>query len=116
MRISLPVPAKRLRCGGTRSTLQVSVPSNIGICNIETWENAWPGCGCEDGVTERHLSVVDTPNGNAFRVDYAYGQIGPEKGEGGWRYPLAVSNTVELNCTVEFGPSFDWVKGGKLAG
>ena len=96
--------------------LQVSVPSNIGICTVETWKNAWPGCRYEDGVTERHLSVVDTSNGNAFRVDYVLGQIGPEKGGVGWRYPFAVSNTVELNYTVEFSSGFDWVKGGKLPG
>ena len=97
-------------------TLRVSVPSNTGICTVETWKKAWPGCKYEDGVKERHLSIVDTPNGNAFRVDYALGQIGPEKGGVGWRYPFARSNTVELNYTVEFGPGFDWVKGGKLPG
>ena len=97
-------------------TLQVSVPPKVGICTVKTWKNAWPGCRYEDGVKERHLSVVDTPNGNAFRVDYALGQIGPEKGGVGWRYPLPRSNTVELNYTVEFSPGFDWVKGGKLPG
>ena len=92
------------------------MPPKVGICTVKTWKNAWPGCRYEDGVKERHLSVVDTPNGNAFRVDYALGQIGPEKGGVGWRYPLPRSNTVELNYTVEFSPGFDWVKGGKLPG
>ena len=97
-------------------TFQIPVPPNTGICTVETWKKAWPGCRYEDGITERHLSVVKTPNGNAFRVDYAPGQIGPERGGVGWRYPFARSNTVELNYTVEFSPGFDWVKGGKLPG
>ncbi|MBN83266.1 MAG: hypothetical protein CMJ70_24300, partial [Planctomycetaceae bacterium] len=61
-------------------TFQIPVPPNTGICTVETWKKAWPGCRYEDGITERHLSVVKTPNGNAFRVDYAPGQIGPERG------------------------------------
>jgi len=97
-------------------TFQIRVPPNTGICSVETWKKAWPGCQYEDGVTEGHLSVVGTSNGNAFRVDYALGQIGPERGGVGWRYPVAKSNTVELNYTVEFSSGFDWVKGGKLPG
>jgi len=98
------------------TTLQIQVPQSLGICTVETWKKAWPGCRYEDGVKERHLSIVRTRRGNAFRVDYALGEIGPEKGGVGWRFPMRKVDTAELNYTVEFSSGFAWVRGGKLPG
>jgi len=88
----------------------------VGTCSIAQWKADWPGCGFEDGVAEGRLAVVKTDRGLAYRVDYAAGEIGPERGGVGWRFPIAAADAVELRYTVTFSRDFDWVKGGKLPG
>ncbi len=93
------------------------VPSGPpGVCTVEQWKRDWPGCRYEDGVAERHLSIVEANGVTAFRVDYAMGAIGPEEGGVGWRFPISSHDGAELAYTLEFSEDFDWVKGGKLPG
>ncbi|QDV51146.1 polysaccharide lyase [Gimesia fumaroli] len=89
---------------------------DFGVYTVKKWKRDWPDCQYEDGVREGHLSVVKTKNGAAYRVDYAVGEIGPEKGGIGWRSPIQPADTVELAYQVTFSKNFDWVKGGKLPG
>ena len=63
-----------------------------------------------------HISIVKNRYGKAYRVDYAIGEIGPEKGGIGWRYPIGKSDSAELKYGVTFSHDFNWVKGGKLPG
>lgn len=95
---------------------RISPGSTVGVCTVEQWKQDWPGCRYEDGVSEGHLSVVSTESGNAYRVDYIKGEIGPEKGGVGWRYPISHSDSVELSYRLTFSRDFQWVKGGKLPG
>ncbi|QDT43014.1 hypothetical protein Pan241w_31090 [Gimesia alba] len=95
---------------------KVVIRPDFGVCTVKKWKRDWPGCRYEDGVREGHLSVVKTKNGAAYRVDYAVGEIGPEKGGIGWRSPIQPADTVELAYQVTFSKNFDWVKGGKLPG
>ena len=88
-----------------------------GPCSVAQWKRDWPGCEWEDGVKEGHLSVVAREDGGkAFRVDYTPGQIGPEEGGVGWRFPIGKTAVAQLTYTVRFSADFDWVKGGKLPG
>src|SRR6188768_965701 len=87
-----------------------------GRCTVEQWKKDWPGCECEDGVTEGRVSIVNRNGAKAFRVDYAVGEIGPDKGGVGWRYPFGRCEEAELRYTIQFNKDFDWVKGGKLPG
>ena len=95
---------------------RISPGSRTGVCTVKQWKHDWPGCRYEDGVSEGHLSVVKTRDGRAYRVDYAIGQIGPEKGGIGWRYPINRSDAAELTYKLTFSRNFNWVKGGKLPG
>jgi hypothetical protein len=53
-------------------------------------------------------------------VRYAAGEIGPDKGGAGWRWPFPAElrsvRSCELQYMVEFERGFDFVKGGKLPG
>jgi len=95
---------------------RISPRSTPGVCTVEQWKQDWPGCRYEDGVSEGHLSVVSTEYGKAYRVDYEIGEIGPEKGGIGWRYPISKSDSAELTYRLTFSRGFQWVKGGKLPG
>ncbi len=97
-------------------TQQIMIRSDPGVCTVAQWKKDWPGCRYEDGVSERHLSVVTAEDDKAYRVDYVVGEIGPEKGGVGWRYPITRSHSVELKYRLTFSRDFDWVKGGKLPG
>ena len=99
-----------------REIHRISPNSNPGVCTVDQWNRDWPGCRYEDGVSEGHLSVVKTKAGKAYRVDHALGEIGPEKGGIGWRYPIGKSENVELTYELTFSQDFKWVKGGKLPG
>ena len=97
--------------------IQRIVPAGpLGPCSIAQWKSMWPGCRYEDGVSERRLFVVRAGDGLGYRVEHAVGEIGPERGGVGWRYPLAGADAVELAYTVTFSDGFDWAKGGKLPG
>ncbi len=87
-----------------------------GPCSVKQWKVDWPGCEWEDGVKEGNLAIAERDGQNIFRVNYQPGQIGPEKGGVGWRYPIGMSKEAQLTYTVRFSPNFDWVKGGKLPG
>lgn len=92
-------------------------PSGVpGRCTVEQWKKDWPGCEWEDGVAEGRVSIVDRNGAKAFRVDYAVGEIGPDKGGGGWRFPFGRCEDAELRYTLRFSKDFAWVKGGKLPG
>ncbi|MEC9093699.1 MAG: hypothetical protein VX438_13380, partial [Planctomycetota bacterium] len=95
---------------------RISPNANPGICTVSQWKQDWPGCRYEDGVSEGHLSIVKTKKGKAYRVDYAIGEIGPEKGGIGWRYPIDPSDNAELTYQLTLSQEFSWVKGGKLPG
>ena len=95
---------------------RISPGSSPGVYTVEQWKQDWPGCRYEDGVSEGHLSVVQTREGRAWRVDYAIGEIGPEKGGIGWRYPIRKSDNAEVTYKLTFSRNFNWVKGGKLPG
>lgn len=101
---------------GGQQIHRITPCSNSGICTVDQWKQDWPGCRYEDGISEGHLSLVETDDGNAYRVDYAVGEIGPEKGGVGWRYPIGKSDAVALTYKVTFSKDFQWVKGGKLPG
>jgi hypothetical protein len=88
----------------------------VGPCSVAQWKADWPGCEWQDGVKEGHLSIAEREGKRVFRVDYAAGQIGPEKCGVGWRQPLGTLEAAQLTYTVRFGKDFDWVKGGKLPG
>lgn len=95
---------------------KVVIRPDFGVCTVSQWKRDWPGCEYEDGVSEGHLSIVKFNDAAVYRVDYALGEIGPEKGGVGWRAPIQPSDAVELNYQVQFSEDFDWVKGGKLPG
>jgi hypothetical protein len=67
-------------------------------------------------VHEGNVSVVARDDKNWLRVNYAAGEIGPEKCGAGWRFPIGTHESTELRYTVRFSKDFDWVKGGKLPG
>lgn len=98
---------------GVRCIAPVGPP---GTCSVTQWRSAWPGCAYEDGVSERRLSVVQDGDDLGFRIDYALGEIGPDRGGVGWRYPIGGRDAVELSYDVTFGGGFDWARGGKLPG
>jgi hypothetical protein len=100
--------------GGPEVRIQPSGP--VGVYAVERWKTDWPGCEWQDGVTAGRVSVGARGAARVFRVDYATGQIGPEKGGVGWRFPFARCEAAELVYTLRFSPDFDWVKGGKLPG
>lgn len=117
MRVFFMIALAGLACPGFGQDLRrISPTSPPGVCTVEQWKRDWPGCRYEDGVSEGHLSVVTTAYEKAYRVDYEIGEIGPEKGGIGWRYPINKSNVTELTYKVTFSRGFQWVKGGKLPG
>lgn len=96
--------------------VKIKFTGSPGPYTVERWRADWPGCEWEDGVKEGHVSLTQRESKNWLRVDYAVGEIGPEKCGAGWRYPIGKHETAELRYTVRFGKDFDWVKGGKLPG
>jgi hypothetical protein len=94
----------------------IDITGAPGPYTKERWKADWPGCGFEDGVSEGHVSVVKSAEQNRLRVDYALGNIGPQDGGCGWRFPIGQQHTAELRYCVQFSKDFAWVKGGKLPG
>ena len=95
---------------------KVTIRPEFGVYTVSKWKRDWPGCQYEDGVKEGRFSVVNVGGAAAYRVDYAVGEIGTEKGGIGWRLPIQPADSVELTYKVTFSKNFDWVKGGKLPG
>jgi hypothetical protein len=100
--------------------IAVDFGSTPGAYLVPAWKTGWPGCEYGDGVSEGRFSIVVDSGVPWLRVLYPQGAVGPEKGGGGWRYPLPgirADNPVgELQYTVRFEEGFDFVKGGKLPG
>jgi hypothetical protein len=105
-----------LPCLALGQVLSTKPSGKTGVQSVLDWKKDWPGCQWEDGVSEGHLSVTKRDGKSVWRVDYAIGGIGPEKGGVGWRWPLRENNSAQLTYTLRFSPGFDWVKGGKLPG
>ncbi len=97
-------------------TLTISPHGEPGPYAISDWKVDWPHCEYEDGVREGRLSIVRHLNTKRFRVDYARGGIGPDKGGFGWRFPIVRRDSATLQYVLRFSDGFDWKKGGKLPG
>jgi len=97
---------------------QVLPKGELGPYSVKDWKRDWPGCKFEDGITEGRLTMVRQDNDLWWRVAYAPGEIGPEKGGAGWRWPFSsnASQNVELRYQVIFEERFEFVSGGKLPG
>lgn len=106
------------------TSVLVQIAGEPGPYTFERWKKDWPGCEFQDGIKEGHASVVRRDEANRLRIDYAVGQIGPEKCGVGWRWPIKQGagsrgqghESAELRYTMRFSKDFDWVKGGKLPG
>jgi hypothetical protein len=96
--------------------ITVPLTGETGPYTLARWKHDWPGCEFQGGISEGRVSLVSWGDTNALRVAYAKGQIGPEKGGAGWRWPIGKHDAAELRYTVRFRKDFDWVKGGKLPG
>lgn len=94
----------------------VTLSGDPGPYTVEHWKKDWPGCEFQGGVSEGRISLVSWDKTKALRVTFAQGQIGPEQGGAGWRWPIGKHESSELHYTVRFSKGFDWVKGGKLPG
>lgn len=94
----------------------VSISGKEGEYTTERWKTDWPGCEFEGGVKDGRVSVKKRDEQNWLRVSFAVGQIGPEKGGAGWRWPIGRHEQAELLYTLRFSEDFDFVKGGKLPG
>jgi hypothetical protein len=94
----------------------VTLQGAPGPYTIAQWKKDWPGCAFEGGIKDGRVSVVERDGVKSLRVTYAPGQIGPEKGGAGWRWPIGTHESAELRYTLQFSKGFEWVKGGKLPG
>ncbi len=82
----------------------------------EQWRRDWPGCTFEGGIAQRRVEIAKHDDHSWLRVHFEPGQIGPEQGGAGWRFPIGRHETAELSYTLQFSPGFEFVKGGKLPG
>jgi hypothetical protein len=96
--------------------VRVTLGGSPGAYAVADWKRDWPGCAFEDGVKEGHVSLLKQAGVPWLRVGYVPGQIGPEKGGAGWRWPIGTQEAAELRYMLRFSPDFDFVKGGKLPG
>jgi hypothetical protein len=96
--------------------IAVEIAGPAGPYSLSRWKHDWPGCGFEGGVKEGRTVVTENAGRKWLRVNFAKGQIGPEKGGAGWRWPIDRRESAELTYTLRFSQDFDWVKGGKLPG
>ncbi len=110
--------------GDDSSRWQSVVPQGpVGVCGINAWKQDFPGCEFEDGVQEGHLHVVPMNDERYWRITCKAGEIGPERGGVGWRWPFPqpvpkteARREAELRYTIQFEDGFEYVKGGKLPG
>ncbi len=102
----------------TAADLPVKVPisGKAGGYTKEQWKADWPGCEFEGGVADGRVYAVEQSGLKWLRVYFAVGQIGPEAGGAGWRWPVGRHQEAELRYTLRFSEDFDFVKGGKLPG
>lgn len=92
------------------------VSGQEGEYTKERWKADWPGCEFEGGVKDGRVFVMEQGGTKWLRVNFAVGQIGPEQGGAGWRWPFGRHEEAELRYTLRFSHDFDFVKGGKLPG
>lgn len=96
--------------------VKVELSGKPGVYTKEQWKKDWPGCGFEGGIEPGRVEQIGEGEEAALRVSFAPGEIGPEKGGAGWRWPFGRQEGAELRYTLTFGPNFEFVKGGKLPG
>lgn len=96
--------------------LTVTLTGAPGVYTKAQWKKDWPGCAFEGGIAPGRVELVKTDSIPALRVNFAPGQIGPEKGGAGWRWPICTHEWAELRYTLRFSPNFEFIKGGKLPG
>ena len=96
--------------------LTVVLAGPPGTYTIKQWKTDWPGCEFEGGIAPGRVAVVESAGMKWLRVNFATGQIGPERGGAGWRMPFGKHDAAELTYTLRFSKDFDFVKGGKLPG
>lgn len=101
---------------GAELPIMVRLGGVPGPYAVADWRRDWPGCEFEGGVKEGHVSLLEEAGMRWLRVGFMPGEIGPEKGGVGWRWPIGTHEAAELRYTQRFGPDFDFVKGGKLPG
>lgn len=96
----------------------VAPAKDAAAYDVAAWKRDWPGCEFEDGVSEGRVSIIRQDGAQWWRVAFAAGQIGPDNGGAGWRWPWPEKSQLraELRFSVLFEPGFEWVKGGKLPG
>jgi len=87
-----------------------------GPYTVARWKADWPGCSFEGGVKEGRVALTRADGTDWLRVTCAAGEIGPDRGGAGWRWPVGTREVAELRYTVRFGEGFEFVKGGKLPG
>lgn len=87
-----------------------------GPYTVEQWKKDWPRCVFEDGIKEGRVEVIRADEKSWLRVNYAKGEIGPDKNGADWRWPFGDRERAELKYTMRFSRDFDFVKGGKLPG
>ncbi|WP_395737898.1 polysaccharide lyase [Prosthecobacter sp.] len=96
--------------------LKVVLAGHAGPYTVRQWKTDWPGCEFEGGIAQGRVALVEDAGSKWLRVNFAVGQIGPEKGGAGWRMPFGRHEAAELTYTLRFSKDFDFVKGGKLPG
>ena len=94
----------------------IRLPETPGPYTVEQWKNDWPRCQFEDGIKEGRVAVVRDDERSWLRVNYAKGEIGPDKNGADWRWPFGDRESAELKYTLRFSSDFEFVKGGKLPG
>lgn len=98
----------------------VTLAGKPGLYTKAQWKLDWPGCEFEGGIAPGRVEMMPADAaagmGPALRVHFAPGEIGPEAGGAGWRWPIGKHEAAELLYTVRFSPNFEFIKGGKLPG
>jgi hypothetical protein len=87
-----------------------------GPYTVAQWEQDWPGCDYEDGLTEGRGELVRREDASWLRVQYPAGSYGSNAGGVGWRFDFGRREAAELRYTVRFDKAFEFVRGGKLPG
>lgn len=96
--------------------VSIRLAEETGAYSKARWKQDWPGCEFEGGVTDGRVERVGGTGHAALRVNFAPGEIGPERGGAGWRWPFGRKEGAEVRYTMKFSPNFEFVKGGKLPG
>ena len=101
---------------GAEGPRRIEFTGQPGLYSVAQWKADWPGCSFEDGVSEGRVSLHGDGRARWLRVTCRAGEIGPDGGGAGWRWPFDRQEAIELTYALRFDPDFDFVKGGKLPG